>query len=457
VSLGHHELVMRDRGRTTGSLQPADLLPGIARARLVLLVLVLLAAGAAVMAGIVLYVSAGLLLEAAEMRGALDQRLPRLAAGLVIALPLLFWVMSLVLQRRNVGRTFYQQAANNRVASAVLMAALVGLLAAVGTIIGAAVAFEAEAGLLGAGLAALVGVLALLVARFIGRDVVTSAAHARPLDDGDRGGTPGSAIASAARQEVQDVTRELALAAGLPPPRLLVVDDPTINAFAIGHSPSEASITLTRGLVERLDREQLQGVIGHEMSHIRNLDSRYGMYLVMLVGLVAAITDGFLQVILRAWGEGVFLRGAEGSDDVRGAIGGFVLGILFGLFLLLVAVLLRTFAPLFAFALQAAVSREREHLADATAVELTRNPRGLERALEAVRDDERPLASTNRGLQHLWFENPVRGGSDRRAGLFDTHPSIQSRIERLRLLQGEAAVLAGAAADGATADAVKVD
>ncbi len=106
------------------------------------------------------------------------------------------------------------------------------------------------------------------------------------------------------------------------------------------------------------------------------------------------------------------------------------------------------FAPLFSLALQAAVSREREFLADATAVELTRNPVALEQALAEIRDDTYRLNVANRGTQNLWFDNPVKTGSDQRPGIFSTHPSIQSRIERLRMLRGESAVLAGAATDG---------
>jgi heat shock protein HtpX len=183
-------------------------------------------------------------------------------------------------------------------------------------------------------------------------------------------------------------------------------------------------------------------VIAHELAHVRNGDSRYGLFVAILIGLVVLLADGFLRTVMEAWNQGVFLRGAEGSDDAKGAAAGLVAGLAFGLALLLIAVLLRCFAPLFAVLVQAAVSRERELLADATAVELTRNPLGLERALETIRQDSDRLKAANRGTQHLWFVNPLKEGSDRAPGLLATHPSIETRIERLRLLRGEGAVLA---------------
>jgi heat shock protein HtpX len=112
------------------------------------------------------------------------------------------------------------------------------------------------------------------------------------------------------------------------------------------------------------------------------------------------------------------------------------MSLLIGIFLLIVASLLRVVAPLFSTLVQASTSREREFLADATSVEFTRNAHGLERALESIARDDRPLGGANRGTQHLWFRNPVKPGSDRRAGLLSTHPSLGARIDRLRLLQG---------------------
>jgi heat shock protein HtpX len=203
--------------------------------------------------------------------------------------------------------------------------------------------------------------------------------------------------------------------------------------MAVGTKPSNAALAVTSGMLERFDREQLQGVVGHELAHIRNLDSRYGVYVAILVGLVALVTDGFLRMVLRAWAEGVFFKGAD-ADDAKGAFAGLAAGVGFGLFLVLIASLLRVFAPIASLLVQAATSRQREFLADATSVELTRNPAGLARALSALRADSDPLDFANRGSQHLWFTNPVGLGGhfdSARTNWLSTHPSLDARIARL--------------------------
>jgi heat shock protein HtpX len=191
---------------------------------------------------------------------------------------------------------------------------------------------------------------------------------------------------------------------------------------------------VTRGLLDRMDREEIQGVVGHEIGHIRNYDTRYALYVAVLVGLVALVTDGFLRLVIEGWKQGAFVW--TGGDDAKEAVAAFVTGLIVGLFLLILAVVLRVVAPVFSALVQAASSREREYLADATSVELTRNPVGLERALAAIADDRDTLEAANRGTQHLWFRNPVKEGSDRGPGIFATHPSIGARIERLRRMRG---------------------
>ena len=183
-----------------------------------------------------------------------------------------------------------------------------------------------------------------------------------------------------------DVVDELSIAANMPPPAVYVIPDGSLNAMAVGTKPANAALAVTAGMLERFDREQLQGVIGHELAHIRNLDSRYGVYVAILVGLVALVTDGFLRMVVEGWRQGVFLRGASlADDDARAAVAGLAAGVAFGVFLFVVALVLRIFAPIASLLVQAAVSRQREYLADATSVELTRNPTALARALGALR------------------------------------------------------------------------
>ncbi len=346
----------------------------------------------------------------------------RLPWGLVVAivvLPLVTFTIAVVGSRRAAGGTFVAQAAANRRNSILLVITLVGIVAATGEIIAVTLTFEPIPSLWAAALAAIVGLGAAAAADRFGSSIILASASARPASPTD------DAV-------LLNVISELAIAANIPAPPAFVIEDRSQNAFATGRDPKHASIAVTRGLLERMDREQLQGVLGHELAHIRNFDTRYALYVAVLVGLVALVTDGFLRLIGEGWKHGAFFWSGDGD----GAIAAFVAGLLVGLFLLIVAGLLRLIAPLFAALVQASTSRQREFLADATSVEFTRNPRALERALAAIAMDDDALEAANRGTQHLWFRNPVKGGSDRRSSLLSTHPSLGARIDRLRVLQG---------------------
>jgi heat shock protein HtpX len=359
----------------------------------------------------------------AIVAGTISQRLPWGAVVLVLVLPFASFGIATALTHQAAGGTFHAQAAANRRNSLLLLVTLVGVVAATAEIIAVSITLSAMPTLVMAGIAALVGLGAAYGADRFGADVVLRSAGAQPAD-------PRTDTV------LLDVVREISLAAGIEPPRAYVIEDGSMNAFATGRDARHGSVAVTRGLLEHLDREQLQGVIGHEVGHIRNLDVRYALYVAVLVGLVAVVTDGFLRLVVESWRHGAFIWAGGDSDDARAAIGAFVAGIFIGLFLLLVAVVLRVAAPLFAMLVQAAVSREREFLADATSVELTRNPHGLAGALTVMAGDHDDLDAANRGTQHLWFRNPVKAGSDRRVSLLSTHPSIGARIERLTRLQG---------------------
>ena len=354
--------------------------------------------------------------------GRLPARLPWGAFVVILILPAITFLVAAAGTRRAAGGTFLAQAAANRRSSLLLLVTLVGVVAATAELITATVTFQAVPALWAAGLAALVGLGAAAGADRFGGDLVLRTAGAHPARE------PDDTV-------LLNVVRELALAAALPMPAVFIVEDGSQNAFATGRDPAHASVAVTRGLLDQLDREELQGVIGHELGHVRNLDTRYALYVAVLVGLVALVTDGFLRTVVEGWRQGAFVWGGD-ADDIRATVAAFVTGILVGLFLLAVALVLRLVAPLFAAMVQAATSREREFLADATSVEFTRNPRGLERALATISADGDPLEGANRGTQHLWFRNPVKPGSDRGASLLATHPSIGARIARLRALQG---------------------
>jgi heat shock protein HtpX len=308
-------------------------------------------------------------------------------------------------------QTFYQQIAQNKRRSWLLLFILTGILALLGAVIGYALSGSASGALVAVVGAIILSVVLSAGAFFRGDGLVLAASQAREASEQD---TP----------QLINVVRELTLAAGIPMPRVYIIPDSAPNAFATGRDPDHASVAVTSGLLEKLDREELQGVIGHELSHVRNYDIRFSLLVGVLVGSIALIADMFLR--LTFWG-GVGGRRSRDRDSSGGAQA----------IILVVALVLAVLAPIFASLVQFAVSRQREYLADASSVELTRNPTGLERALATIAADQEPLEVANRATQHLYIVNPIKKLDDRRMGLFSTHPPIRDRIDRLRALSGE--------------------
>jgi heat shock protein HtpX len=224
-------------------------------------------------------------------------------------------------------------------------------------------------------------------------------------------------------RRLHNLVEGLCIAAGLPKPRVYVIDDPAPNAFATGRNPKHAAVAVTTGLLEKLNRVELEGVIAHELSHIRNYDILVSTLAVTLVGAVALLTDMSIRMLW--WNGGRVSR--EGDHDDRAnplAIFGFALLVL---------------APIIAKVMQAAISRRRETLADVSACQLTRYPPGLISALEKLRDDTTVTHAASTATAHLWIEQPMSGVGDRgRLGsihrLFDTHPPLEERIALLREL-----------------------
>ena len=206
----------------------------------------------------------------------------------------------------------------------------------------------------------------------------------------------------------------LAIAAGIPTPKIYIIDDSAINAFATGRDPQHASVTVTTGAIKRLKRDELEGVLAHEMSHIRNYDVRMMMLVVILVGVIALISDMFLRSMFYGKGRG-------GRKGGRG--GGIII---------LIGLILAVLAPLIAQLIKLSVSRKREFLADADGALVCRNPQGLAGALKKIRDDKEPLVeAANKATAHLFIENPLRTFGGRINSLFSTHPDINERIKRL--------------------------
>jgi heat shock protein HtpX len=220
--------------------------------------------------------------------------------------------------------------------------------------------------------------------------------------------------------ELYNVVEEMAIAAGVPPPPVYLIEDTALNAFATGRDPEHAAVAITRGLRETLTRDELQAVMAHEMSHVRHFDIRLAMLLATLVGLVVLLTDFFTRSVF--WGGVGRRRGRGDGDNALGAV------------IMVVAIVLAIVAPIFAKMIQLAASRQREYLADAGAVELTRNPDAMISALRRLGGDKEVLEVANRATAHLYVVQPIKKWEARSKGMFATHPSIEDRIERLEQL-----------------------
>ncbi|MFI5258569.1 MAG: M48 family metallopeptidase [Candidatus Limnocylindrales bacterium] len=310
--------------------------------------------------------------------------------------------------------SFYSEESANRRNSFLLALLVVAFLALFGFVIGYAIGYaNGDPVLWGIGALAIavgVGLLSALGSYYGGDQLVLASSHAQAV-------TPQQA------PQLFNVVNEMAIAAGIPMPKVYIIDDPSPNAFATGRDPNHSSIAVTSGLLQKMNREELQGVLGHEMSHVRNYDIRFTLIVGVMVGSIALLAQLFLRYTF-------WFGGGRRSNNEGGGGGG--LAIVF----LLIGVVLAVLAPIFTALVQMAVSRQREYLADASSVQLTRNPHGLESALAKLASDKESLHSANGATQHLYIVNPLKklgGGSD----LFSTHPPIVDRINRLRQLTGD--------------------
>ncbi len=308
------------------------------------------------------------------------------------------------------------QAVNRR--NTMLLLTLLTVLAAVtGYVVGWLLEGEArdyvplisQAGLVGAMLMALASIGWSMISLAFGDSMVLAMAEARPIEKQDA-------------PQLYNVVEEMSLAAGVPMPRVMVLETDALNAFATGTTPARGTIAVTRGLLDKMNRDELQGVVAHEMAHLANLDTRYMVVVGVTVGLIALVCDMILRTT--SWG-GASSGRREDRKDSGGA------GLLI-ILLIVVAIL----APLAARAVQMAVSRQREYLADATSVQFTRNPNGLISALTKLAEAAGPFPGVSRATQHLFIVNPVQRMTADTPALLATHPDIADRIARLRNLGG---------------------
>jgi len=302
----------------------------------------------------------------------------------------------------------FEQIAANKRRTVLLIAAFALVVAAVVW----AVNILLGHGLIGLFVALAVTLVSTVVAYWKSDAVALAMSHARPADPVEYA-------------RLHNIVEGLCIAAGLPKPRVYIVNDPAPNAFATGRDPKHAAVAVTTGLLEKMNRVELEGVLAHELSHVKNYDILVSTLAVTMVGVVALLSDFSLRFLW--WG------GPRQRDRDRDGGGGAQA------ILAIVGILLLVLAPIIARLMQFAVSRRREALADVSGVALTRYPPGLISALEKLKADKTVVASSSTATAHLWIESPLartteEGRMSRINRLFDTHPPLDERIAALKEL-----------------------
>ena len=297
--------------------------------------------------------------------------------------------------------SIYDAAAANRWRTVVLIAVFTAIIALLGYFVG-------EYFAPGGGLAALPFAFALavgsgLASYFAGDQIILAQSRAREIGPDQE-------------KVLHDVVEALALGLGIPTPKLYVIEDSAPNAFATGRDPRHASVAVTRGLLDKMDRTELEGVIAHELSHVGNRDIRVMLLVTILVGTVALLADWM-------WRSFFWTRGGRRERDGGG-----------NAIIAVIAIALALLTPIIATLIQLAVSRQREYLADASGALLTRYPSGLASALRKIAADPEPLEVANKATASLYIANPLKDAPAFFDHLFDTHPPIEERIRRLEAM-----------------------
>jgi len=262
-----------------------------------------------------------------------------------------------------------------------------------------------EAGYSGLFIAAIISIATSLVSYFQGDKIALLSAGAK------------GPIAQTDNPYVYRLVENLSITAGLPQPKVYIIPDPAINAFACGRNPNHASIAVTTGAIEKLANEELEGVIAHELSHVKNYDILLMTVVIVLVGLIALLSDWFIR--FRFFGSQRQNNDSKGGNQLE-------------MILLLLGVVLVILSPIIGRLIQLAISRKREFLADASGALLTRYPEGLAKALEKISTENMSIQRANNATAHLYIANPFGRKKHFLASLFATHPPIQERILALK-------------------------
>lgn len=297
--------------------------------------------------------------------------------------------------------TIYNQIDANRRKTIILMIGFSAFITVVAYILIRALGYQGIGALGFTGIFLIISGLINLSSYYWSDKLVIAMSGARPVEEKDN-------------PELFHIVENLCIAAGLPMPKIYVIDDPASNAFATGRDPNHSAVVVTSGLLERLDDLELEGVIAHELSHVKSRDTRLMSIVVILVGLVAILADMFFRMMW--WGRG-------GSSDRKGS----------GAVFLLVGIVAAILAPIVANLIKLAISRRREFLADASGALLTRYPEGLANALIKISQDPNTLRSANNATAHLYIVNPFKGKQAKEwlVNLFSTHPSLEERVAAL--------------------------
>jgi len=298
----------------------------------------------------------------------------------------------------------FEQIAKNRRNTFMLIGVMGALFVAVGYFVGLVFFGNPIGGLI---LAGVFTVIMTLFSYFSGDSLILGVSGARQIQKQDH-------------PQLFNVIEELSIAGGVPMPKIYIIQDEAMNAFATGRDPERASVAITTGLLQKLNRAELQGVMAHELAHVMNRDILYSMMVGVLAGAIVMLADVALRYMF--WFGGGRSRSSNNNNNQGQAI------------LMVVGLVLAILAPILASLVQLAVSRQREYLADATAVKLTRHPDGLASALEKLTRDDHKLAVANRATQHLYIVNPFPKVRKAARGAWSTHPPLQERIERIRNL-----------------------
>ena len=291
----------------------------------------------------------------------------------------------------------YHQIARNKRNSVIVIAGFLLVWLAAGAILGLIAIGGGGGAVAGAIVLGILGVCSALWAYYLGASTVLAAMGAQEADPRQY-------------QQLYNIVQTLAIGDGLPMPKVYVMNDPSPNAFATGRDPSHASVTVTTGLLQIMNREELEGVLAHEMSHIKNFDVRLLLVVTTMIGLAAIIASMY-------WRGAWRIR----SRDERAVLIVLAIGVIFTLIAFIVGPLM-----------QLALSRQRESLADVSGVELTRNPQGLISALQKIAQNDKPTERFNHAVAAMMIDNPTEHHGSFYSHLFDTHPPIEERIAALQ-------------------------